>query len=103
MDEKIIKELASALMLSELDGLSADFAKIEKAITAAAESDFADIDGFTAEPQILVTASPAEDIHGNDSFSIPLRSDEADLHGGREYLAGFKRFDREYNSVPRVV
>lgn len=103
MDEKIIKELAAALMLRDIDGLAEDFAKIEKAIAEVAGSSLADIEGFSAEPQIMVSASPEEDIQIYDGFTVRLRSDDADTHNGREYLEGFKRAEGEYNSVPRVI
>ena len=103
MDEKIITELAAAVMLHDLSDLADDFEKIERAIMTVVQSDIADIGGFSGEPQVSASVSPdvPEDSGGN-TF-IPLRSDEKNEHDGRKLISSYAGCDGEYNSVPRVV
>lgn len=101
MDEKIITELASAVMLHDLSDLADDFAKIERAIMTVVEADIADISGFTGEPQVSIEVSPSRTAEAGTVTA--LRSDEKNEHDGRGLISSFAGINGDYNSVPRVV
>ena len=105
MDDKIIDELADAVMLSDLSGLAEDFRKIESAIKAVAQSDIADVSGFSGEPKVSAAISPDEENDRKISVNALclLRIDVKNEHDGRELISSYSRCDGKYNSVPRVV